>query len=163
MFKLKNLTEAINKAKKECEYNNKVSYSKKVRELANEYMSKNNLDTLNTSVGKHKVIFHKGISGTHESITMTVDGKNYSSSNNIDDIICALDHIGPEYEKARNKMQKMDKIKDNAKATSRVAKVDITRKILNEPFKSAAEGNSLLVNLMRLIGQTLRKSVEQIR
>ena len=60
-------------------------------------------------------------------------------------------------------MQKMDKIKDNAKATSRVAKVDITRKILNEPFKSAAEGNSLLVNLMRLIGQTLRKSVEQIR
>lgn len=42
-----NIIDTINKAKKEYESNNKQLYSRKVRELAYEYMSKNNVDTLN--------------------------------------------------------------------------------------------------------------------
>lgn len=162
-----NLADKINAAKKECELNDKASYSKKIRTLAHEYMTENNVDTLETTVRKHNISFHKGNSDTPESITMTVDGKNYSGSNmddksesNIDDKICALDHIGPEYKKERDKAQRNSRIRDNAKAMGRIVKVDLTRKIINELAKMTAEGNSLLTSLPRLAGRTISKAMQ---
>jgi len=84
-----NIIDTINKAKKEYESTNKQLYSQKIRELAYEYMSKNNADTLNIKNGKHTISFHKGNPDTPNSITVIIDNKFYSC-NLMDAILAAL-------------------------------------------------------------------------
>ena len=84
-----NIIDTINKAKKEYESTNKQLYSQKIRELAYEYMSKNNADTLNIKQGKHTISFHKGNPDTPNSITVIIDNKFYSC-NLMDAILVAL-------------------------------------------------------------------------
>lgn len=154
-----NIIDTINKAKKEYESNNKQLYSRKVRELAYEYMSKNNVDTLNIKNGKHTISFHKGNPDTPNSITVIIDNKFYSG-NLMDAKLCELDHIGVEFTEARKKMERNSKIKDNVKASSRVVKVDLTRKVINTPISAASEGKSLLQSLMQLVGHTMSKAMQ---
>lgn len=161
MFKLKNLTEAINKAKKECDNNDKILHTKKVRSLAHEYLSLNNYDaTPEIKMNNHmSVRFHKGKSDTPEAVYMTVNGKSFEGAD-MDAMICKIDRIGPEFKSARINDERNSNLKAKGRQIARIAQVDLARKALNEPLKSASEGTSLLTSLLRLLGRTIKQSVQ---
>ena len=142
MFKLKkNLTEEIIKAKQECVNNDKITHVKKIRALAHEYISTNKADS------------------TPESVYITVNGKSYAGTE-MDAIICKLDRISPEYKNDKKKDERNDSIKTKGRQIARVVQVDLVHKTVNMPMKSAAEGNSLLTSLLRLLGRTIKHSVQ---
>lgn len=162
MFKLKkNLTEENIKAKQECVNNDKITHVKKIRALAHEYISTNKADsTPEIKLDSHmSVRFHKGESDTPESVYITVNGKSYAGTE-MDAIICKLDRIGPEYKNDKKKDERNDSIKTKGRQIARVVQVDLVHKTVNLPMKSAAEGNSLLTSLLRLLGRTIKHSVQ---
>ena len=158
---MKNLTEAINNAKKECDNNDKILHAKKVRSLAHEYLSLNNDDaTPEIKMDNHMSLrFHKGESDTPEAIYMTVNGKSFEGAD-MDAMICKIDRIGPEFKSARINGERNSNLKAKGRQIARIAQVDITRKAINEPIKIAAEGNSMLISLLRLLGRTIKQSVQ---
>lgn len=105
------------------------------------------------------VRFHKGESDTPESVYITVNGKSYAGTE-MDAIICKLDRIGPEYKNDKKKDERNNSIKTKGRQITRVVQVDLARKALNEPLKSASEGTSLLTSLLRLLGRTIKQSVQ---
>lgn len=90
---------------------------------------------------------------------MTIDSVRLSGIE-MDTKINEIDLIGSENQEKRNRNDKSKELKNKAKNIGRIAKIDITRKIINEPAHMAAEGHSIMMQLMKLLGRTISKSVQ---
>lgn len=105
------------------------------------------------------VRFHKGESDTPEAVYMTVNGKSFEGAD-MDAMICKINRIGPEFKSARMNDERNSNLKAKGRQIARIAQVDLARKALNEPLKIASEGTSLLTSLLRLLGRTIKQSVQ---
>lgn len=151
-----NLDEQLTKAIKEKSVNDEINYPKKVRALVMEYFKKFDTDSIpEFKEGNHKISFYK----CEDSIFARIDGQVFSGSV-MDAKINEISLVGEKFEKNRKQIERKKEIKGKAKNIGRITKIDLTRKALAAPAAMNNEGQGIIMNLLRLLGRTLSKSVQ---
>lgn len=154
------LNDQLSKAIKEKEKDDVINHPIQVRKLAQEYFKKYNTNTTpEMKVNGQTITFINGKDSSIDSIILKVNGQIFSGSD-MNNKLNEIDLVGEKFLKNRQKIEKSKEIKSKANNLARIAKIDLTRKALAAPATMNNEGQGIIMNLLRLLGRTLSKSVQ---